>query len=478
MTFLDAAEAVLTAHGSPLHFNDICDRALAQGILNTEGKTPRASMGAILAVAVKKKGEAGRFMRTAPSTYGLRTWAATGTTPDVASEAGDRVRIPHYPRYGRVQTALPILEGTFARTVSGMRSTLSKQWGSTQANRDWSDPSQWIDECLTGEQAQFAHRLWTESKGDINPRHILGHWLLSRRYGLLTEDAAGRLVLSDTGREFVASTQSSAARDIDDREGLLKILSLVAELGPARKSVLLEPWQRFLAEESKVRSESYASSTLWARLRNLRDRELVVYSSAAYSITPEGLAWLDDANVGDTPSGADTYQQILTLSDRHKQDIRSTIHELLYQMDPYAFEQLIARLLEEMGYDDPHVTPRGNDKGVDVVATIEMGITNVTEVIQVKRQQGNVQRTVLDALRGSLYRFQADRGTIITTSGFSSGTVKAAMEPGAVPITLIDGVKLVELLTKHNIGVNKRPVDVWELDTAAFSSEPEVDDEG
>ena len=38
-------------------------------------------------------------------------------------------------------------------------------------------------------------------------------------------------------------------------------------------------------------------------------------------------------------------------------------------------------LLLNMGYDSPEVTPRGGDGGVDVVASIERGITTVTEVI-------------------------------------------------------------------------------------------------
>ncbi len=126
-----------------------------------------------------------------------------------------------------------------------------------------------------------------------------------------------------------------------------------------------------------------------------------------------------------------------------------------------------------MGYDVAQGTPRSNDKGVDVVASIEMGNPTVKEVTQVKRVQGNVQRPVLDALRGSLHRFQAERGTIITTSSLSKGSMDAARERGAAPITLIDGPKLVELLIEHGIGVRKKPIDLWELDSSAFSVEVE-----
>ena len=139
-------------------------------------------------------------------------------------------------------------------------------------------------------------------------------------------------------------------------------------------------------------------------------------------------------------------------------------------MDPFAFEHLIKRLLEEMHYQDVNVTKRSGDGGVDVVGEIEVGITSIREVVQVKRHRGTIPRKDLDALRGSLYRFNAVRGTIVTTSRFAKGTQKAALEPGTAPITLIDGGKLIDLLIEHGIGVRKRTVELLELDAAALSA--------
>jgi restriction system protein len=85
----------------------------------------------------------------------------------------------------------------------------------------------------------------------------------------------------------------------------------------------------------------------------------------------------------------------------------------------------------------------------------ESGITSVKEVVQVKKVTSNIQRVVLDSLRGSLHRFDAFRGTIITLSDFSKGTKDAAFEIGAAPITLINGDKLIDLLIENNIAVRK-----------------------
>jgi len=113
--------------------------------------------------------------------------------------------------------------------------------------------------------------------------------------------------------------------------------------------------------------------------------------------------------------------------------------------------------------------------GVDVVADIEFGITSVREVVQAKRHKRTIQRKDLDALRGSLYRFNAVRGTIIATAPFSKGTAEAAFATGAAPITLIDGDKLIDLLIEHGIGVKKNKIEVLSVDADAFADlEPEA----
>mgnify|MGYP002410638334 FL=1 len=93
-------------------------------------------------------------------------------------------------------------------------------------------------------------------------------------------------------------------------------------------------------------------------------------------------------------------------------------------------------------------------------------ITSVREVIQVKRRNGTINRPVLDQLRGSLHRFRAMRGTIITIGKFASGAKIASMELGAAPITLIDGENLLEFLLEHEIGISKKSVDFLSLITA------------
>lgn len=98
-------------------------------------------------------------------------------------------------------------------------------------------------------------------------------------------------------------------------------------------------------------------------------------------------------------------------------------------MNPYKFEHLIGQLLEAMGYEQVEVTKASGDKGVDVVGRVQVGITTITEVVQVKRMQSNITRPVIDQLRGALPYHSAIRGTLITTGRFAGNCEKRLCIP-------------------------------------------------
>jgi len=244
-----------------------------------------------------------------------------------------------------------------------------------------------------------------------------------------------------------------------------EVANLKASLGE-----LIKSWGEYLSRRSRFRTERTIRDSLRRRLRNLLDRELLDRSGIQYSISDAGLTYLEKTGDEDASDGEEEEDQEIRKLVRQKGiSVRESIRDILADLDPVIFEHLIKRLLEEMNYDNVTVTSPSSDGGVDVVADIELGITSVREVVQAKRHRGTIQRKDLDALRGSLHRFDAVRGTIITTSNYSKGTLEAAFEQGAAPITLIDGEKLIDLLITHGIGVRKKTLEVLELNAAAFA---------
>jgi len=274
--------------------------------------------------------------------------------------------------------------------------------------------------------------------------------------------------MSERGTDFRDSPGGTTEAGLDEAEGLLKVLAIVADSGPASFGEFVEGWGEYLSRRSNFGTDSTIKATLRRRLRNLLELELLDRSGTRYTISEAGLAYLGRTGDEDA-SGGDQVQEIRKLVRQQEASVRESVGDILADLDPFVFEHLIKRLLEDMSYDNVEVTSRSGDGGVDVVADIELGITSVREVVQAKRHKRAIQRKDLDALRGSLHRFGAVRGTIIATSRYSKGTREAAFESGAAPITLIDGEKLVDLLIAHDIGVRKKTLDVLEFDADAFA---------
>ncbi len=478
MTFLEAAESVLRDAKVPLHYEEITKQAFAKGAIATTGKTPAATLNSVLAVDLKANGEKSHFVRVRPGIYGLREWnlhlqVANDVNPlsMVASaeddhEYGRRVRIPFFPSYTYVHGLLSVLNGLPRSDIQGLLNSLVELRGTPQEPEDWSDPDNWIERRLQGNSRDLAKAIWDKSHHRVNPRHLYGSWYLAKGYGLLDEDAQGILHVTEYGQDFLANPAGEAVTYVDQGEGLVRLLGILVEKGAGKRGQFLQEWTTYLQAYSNFGTDSTFKDTLRRRLANLVERSLVTRSGNIYQISPTGLAYLEQVGREGPPSLAASpeFQVLYQLAEQQRQTTRGKLAKQLSKIDPFQFEHLIQHLLEEMGYQNVEVTSPTNDKGVDVVANIELGITAVHEVIQVKRHAANIQRPVLDALRGSLHRFGAVRGTIITTGDFSKGTKDAAFEAGAAPITLINGQKLIDLLIEYGLGVRKKTIEVWELD--------------
>ena len=155
-----------------------------------------------------------------------------------------------------------------------------------------------------------------------------------------------------------------------------------------------------------------------------------------------------------------------------KQAKRETSHKVrkyIEQMDPTAFEWLVRALLLKLGYKNVDVTKQSGDSGVDLRATlVARGVANMRTCIQVKRHQ-TVGRPIVQNLRGSLSAHEA--GLLVTSGRFTEDAREEAQDPHKVPIALIDGNKLTELLMNLQIGVEHVNVTLYRLKLDDLSKE-------
>ena len=140
--------------------------------------------------------------------------------------------------------------------------------------------------------------------------------------------------------------------------------------------------------------------------------------------------------------------------------VRSDLEiELLQQIKdspPAFFEQLVVDLLVAMGYggsrqDAGQALGRSGDEGIDgVINEDHLGLDVI--YVQAKRWENTVGRPEIQKFAGALQGQRARKGVFITTANFSK---EAEAYPSNIDakIILIDGVRLVQLMVDHGVGV-------------------------
>ncbi len=114
-----------------------------------------------------------------------------------------------------------------------------------------------------------------------------------------------------------------------------------------------------------------------------------------------------------------------------------------------------------------------HDDGIDGYGYIELNpFVSFKVLFQCKRYKNTVSREQVDAFIGTMLRYGAEKGIIITTGTFSEPAKKAAVSDdsrkveGKKYVELIDGQRLVELFEKAELGL--KPKTVYEIDYNYF----------
>jgi hypothetical protein len=113
------------------------------------------------------------------------------------------------------------------------------------------------------------------------------------------------------------------------------------------------------------------------------------------------------------------------------------------------FEHLVAQLFEwEFAKDgaEVKVTQASRDRGVDAILFDPDPIRGGKYVLQAKRYTLTVDVASVRDLYGTVMNEGANRGILITTSSYGPDSYEFAKDK---PISLIDGPRLLEMLTKH-----------------------------
>jgi restriction system protein len=130
-------------------------------------------------------------------------------------------------------------------------------------------------------------------------------------------------------------------------------------------------------------------------------------------------------------------------------------------LTPTQFEHFARNLLAIYGFVQVKVTQVGKDGGIDGHGLLKVGLARMEVAFQCKRWEGNVPRPEIDKFRGAI-QGGYEQGIFFTTSDFSSGAKEASIKKGAVPIILLNGDSIVDLMIEKEFGVQKKPLQIYD----------------
>jgi restriction system protein len=146
---------------------------------------------------------------------------------------------------------------------------------------------------------------------------------------------------------------------------------------------------------------------------------------------------------------------------KHTETFKQQILNQLKQIDPSSFEVFAKELLEVYGFKKMIVTSKSRDGGIDGYGQLKVGITHLNVAVQCKRWKNNsVSRIEIDKFRGAI-QGEYEQGIIFTTSKFTKEALGATRKPGAVPIILIDGNSLIDIMIEKRFGVETENIPVY-----------------
>ncbi len=164
-----------------------------------------------------------------------------------------------------------------------------------------------------------------------------------------------------------------------------------------------------------------------------------------------------------------TLNNIKKLHDQYSGEFKTRALKEIKKLDPVSFERFCGNLLTEYGFRDVAVTRRAKDGGIDGHGRLEIGVTYLRVAFQCKRwtKKKNVGRPEVDQFRGAT-QGQYEQGYFFTTADFSPEAKDNSFKPGAVPIILIDGMSIIDIMIDKQFGVETEqlPVHTLALDLA------------
>lgn len=135
--------------------------------------------------------------------------------------------------------------------------------------------------------------------------------------------------------------------------------------------------------------------------------------------------------------------------------VQEDLVRILRGITDKGFEELCARLLRHIGFENLKVTGQTGDHGIDGEGFLLINrFVRIKVMFQCKRYAGTVQVKEIRDFRGAI-QGRSERGIFLTTGNFTKSAREEAARENATAIELVDIDRLLELLIEEGLGVRE-----------------------
>ncbi len=160
---------------------------------------------------------------------------------------------------------------------------------------------------------------------------------------------------------------------------------------------------------------------------------------------------------------SDKGQAQKALLNQYEENANNGLRNFIISKNPYEFQDIVASLLDAMGYHISDIAPRGPDGGIDIIAyTDPLGTKQPRIIVQVKhRPNESVSSDAIQKLSGTLKR-NTDVGIFVTSGQFSKPAIKEARD-SREHIELIDFDRFISLWIEYYERMNDEQKNILPL---------------
>ena len=264
--------------------------------------------------------------------------------------------------------------------------------------------------------------------------------------------------LGDSGRPHEVSSRIAKNLNLSD-----SVLDETLKSGGSRFHNQVAWARQYLVWEGMLDSSKHGTWTLTDKGRNAHITE-----TEAISIFKKWVAVHAENRKQKAVNEPDTIDDEVPAPDSPSADEKLNLISVLRSLSPVGFEKVCRELLRESGFENVEITGGSADGGIDGFGTLEINpFVSFKVLFQCKRYaEGNlVGRAQVGDFRNAMIG-RAEKGIIITTSSFTNAAILEANREGAPKVELVDGIMLVEMFQRVELGVKKRIV--YDVDPAYF----------